>query len=74
MNQEELAKYRTTLAEQNRRLRREVERLRGLLGQQTETGKAFDQENAEMFSVVSRNHLVRAPKIETFRFEQKSAL
>ncbi len=67
MNQEELAKYRV-LAEQNRRLRREVDRLRGLLGRQTEAGMVFDEENREMFHIISQNHADRAAQTEVFYF------
>nr|DAV53648.1 MAG TPA: Trimeric autotransporter adhesin, trimeric autotransporter adhesin, TAA.97A [Caudoviricetes sp.] len=67
MNQEELAKYRV-LAEQNRRLRREVDRLRGMLGRETEESRAFDEENRGMFAIISRNHADKATQTETFYF------
>jgi regulator of replication initiation timing len=48
-----------TMAELNRRLRRENEHLRESLGMETEERKAFDDENVELFDVVHRNHAVR---------------
>ena len=48
-----------TMAEMNRRLRRENEHLRESLGMETEKRKAFDDENVELFDVVHRNHEVR---------------
>ena len=48
-----------TMAEMNRRLRRENEHLRESLGMETEERKAFDDENVELFDVVHRNHEVR---------------
>ena len=45
-----------TMAEMNRRLRRENDRLRESLGIETEESKAFDDENVELFDVVHRNH------------------
>ena len=48
-----------TMAEMNRRLRRENEHLRESLLMETEERKAFDDENAELFDVVHRNHEVR---------------
>lgn len=48
-----------TMAEMNRRLRRENDRLRESLGMETEESKAFDGENVELFDVVHRNHVVR---------------
>lgn len=54
----EVAQLRT-MAEMNRRLRRENDRLRESLGMETEERKAFDDENVELFDVVHRNHAVR---------------
>lgn len=54
----EVAQLRT-MAEMNRRLRRENDRLRESLGMETEERKAFDDENVELFDVVHRNHEVR---------------
>lgn len=48
-----------TMAEMNRRLRRENDRLRESLGMETKERKAFDDENVELFDVVHRNHEVR---------------
>ena len=48
-----------TMAEMNRRLRRENEHLRESLLMETEERKAFDEENVELFAVVHRNHEVR---------------
>ena len=48
-----------TMAEMNRRLRRENEHLRESLLLETEERKAFDDENVELFAVVHRNHEVR---------------
>ena len=48
-----------TMAEMNRRLRRENEHLRESLGMETKESTAFDDENVELFSVVHRNHEVR---------------
>lgn len=48
-----------TMAEMNRRLREENVKLRESLGMETEESKAFDDENAELFAVVHRNHAVR---------------
>lgn len=44
------------MAEMNRRLRRENDRLREALGIETEGSKAFDAENVELFDVVHKNH------------------
>lgn len=54
----EVAQLRT-MAEMNRRLRRENDRLRESLLMETEERKTFDDENVELFSVVHRNHEVR---------------
>lgn len=51
----EVAQLRT-MAEMNRRLRRENEHLRESLGMETKESKAFDDENAELFDVVHKNH------------------
>ena len=51
----EVAQLRT-MAEMNRRLRRENDRLRESLGMETEERKAFDDENVELFDVVHKNH------------------
>lgn len=71
MNPEELAKYRV-MAEQLRKYRRLCEQLQtenaALRAGLTESAQAFDQENAELFQAVHRNHHLRAPKVETFRF------
>ena len=48
-----------TMAEMNRRLRRENDRLRESLLLESKESKAFDEENVELFSVVHRNHEVR---------------
>ncbi len=48
-----------TMAEMNRRLRRENDRLRESLLLESKESKAFDDENVELFSVVHRNHEVR---------------
>ena len=48
-----------TMAEMNRRLRRENDRLRESLLMESKESKAFDDENAELFDVVHRNHEVR---------------
>ena len=54
----EVAQLRT-MAEMNRRLRRENDRLRESLLMESKERKAFDDENVELFSVVHRNHEVR---------------
>lgn len=54
----EVAQLRT-MAEMNRRLRRENDRLRESLLMESKERKAFDDENVEMFGVVHRNHAVR---------------
>ena len=54
----EVAQLRT-MAEMNRRLRRENDRLRESLLLESKESKAFDDENAELFDVVHRNHAVR---------------
>lgn len=48
-----------TMAEMNRRLRRENDRLRESLLLESKERKAFDDENMELFDVVHRNHKVR---------------
>lgn len=48
-----------TMAEMNRRLRRENEHLRESLLLETKGSKAFDDENVELFDVVHRNHEAR---------------
>ena len=48
-----------TMAEMNRRLRRENEHLRESLLLEAKKSKAFDDENVELFDVVHRNHEVR---------------
>ena len=48
-----------TMAEMNRRLRRENDRLRESLLMESKESKAFDDENVELFEVVHRNHEVR---------------
>lgn len=48
-----------TMAEMNRRLRRENDRLRESLLLESKESKAFDDENVELFDVVHRNHQVR---------------
>ena len=48
-----------TMAEMNRRLRRENDRLRESLLLESKERKAFDDENVELFDVVHRNHEVR---------------
>ena len=54
----EVAQLRT-MAEMNRRLRRENDRLRESLLLESKESKAFDTENVELFDVVHRNHEVR---------------
>ena len=54
----EVAQLRT-MAEMNRRLRRENDRLRESLLMESKERKAFDDENVELFDVVHRNHQVR---------------
>ena len=54
----EVAQLRT-MAEMNRRLRRENEHLRESLLMERKASKAFDDENVELFDVVHRNHAVR---------------
>lgn len=54
----EVAQLRT-MAEMNRRLRRENDRLRESLLLEAKKSKAFDDENVELFDVVHRNHEVR---------------
>ena len=54
----EVAQLRT-MAEMNRRLRRENEHLRESLLLEAKKSKAFDDENVELFNVVHRNHAVR---------------
>ena len=48
-----------TMAEMNRRLRRENEHLREFLLMETKESRTFDDENVELFDVVHRNHAVR---------------
>lgn len=48
-----------TMAEMNRRLRRENEHLRESLLLESKERRAFDDENVELFDVVHRNHEVR---------------
>jgi regulator of replication initiation timing len=48
-----------TMAEMNRRLRRENDRLRESLLMESKERKTFDNENVELFDVVHRNHAVR---------------
>lgn len=48
-----------TMAEMNRRLRRENDRLRESLLLESKERKAFDDDNVELFDVVHRNHEVR---------------
>ena len=45
-----------TMAEMNRRLRRENDRLRESLLMESKESKTFDDENVELFDVVHRNH------------------
>lgn len=54
----EVAQLRT-MAEMNRRLRRENDRLRESLLMESKESTAFDDENVELFDVVHRNHKVR---------------
>ena len=51
----EVAQLRT-MAEMNRRLRRENDRLRESLLMESKEREAFDAENVELFDVVHRNH------------------
>ena len=51
----EVAQLRT-MAEMNRRLRRENEHLRESLLMERKASKAFDDENEELFDVVHKNH------------------
>lgn len=55
MNATEAAKVRF-FAKEFRRYRQENEQLREALGQETESGRAFDRENLEMFQIVHANH------------------
>ena len=48
-----------TMAEMNRRLRRENDRLLESLLLEAKKSKAFDDENVELFDVVHKNHKVR---------------
>lgn len=48
-----------TMAEMNRRLRRENEHLRESLLLESKERKSFDDENVELFDVVHKNHKVR---------------
>ena len=45
-----------TMAEMNRRLRRENEHLRESLLMESKESRTFDNENVELFDVVHRNH------------------
>lgn len=54
----EVAQLRT-MAEMNRRLRRENDRLRESLLLESKESRAFDDENVELFDVVHKNHEVR---------------
>ena len=54
----EVAQLRT-MAEMNRRLRRENDRLRESLLLESKESKAFDDEHVELFDVVHKNHKVR---------------
>lgn len=51
----EVAQLRT-MAEMNRRLRRENDRLRESLLMESKESRAFDDENVELFDVVHKNH------------------
>lgn len=51
----EVAQLRT-MAEMNRRLRRENEHLRESILLEAKKSKAFDDENVELFDVVHKNH------------------
>ena len=51
----EVAQLRT-MAEMNRRLRRENDRLRESRLLESKERKAFDDENVELFDVVHKNH------------------
>ncbi len=55
MDPNELAKFRA-VSEIAKNYRRQNERLREALGQQTQEMKQFDAENVELFAVVHRNH------------------
>lgn len=55
MDPNELAKFRA-VSEIAKNYRRQNERLREALGQQTQDRKKFDEENVELFAVVHRNH------------------
>ena len=55
MDPNELAKFRAA-SEIAKNYRRQNERLRVALGQQTQALKQFDAENVELFAVVHRNH------------------
>lgn len=54
----EVAQLRT-MAEMNRRLRRENDRLRESILMESKESRAFDDENVELFDVVHKNHEVR---------------
>ncbi len=55
MNASDTAKLKI-FAESLRRYRREIERLKEALGQETEGSRAFDKENEEVFQIVHANH------------------
>ncbi len=55
MNANDVARLKF-FSENFRRYRRENEQLREALGQETESARAFDRENLELFQVVHANH------------------
>lgn len=55
MNANEIAKLRF-FAKEFKRYRQENEQLREALGQVTESSRAFDRENMEVFQIVNANH------------------
>lgn len=54
MNQNDFANYRA-LAEVCRRVRRENDRLKEMLGVQTQSAREFDAENEDVFALVRMN-------------------
>ncbi len=55
MNASDTAKLKI-FAESLRRYRREIERLKEALGQETESSRTFEEENEELFQIVHANH------------------
>lgn len=55
MNASDTAKLRI-FADSLRKYRREIERLREALGQETEASRIFEEENKVLFQIVHANH------------------